>query len=145
MSNTPVIDQFLNELAAALSGPRRSRDETLAEIHSHLLDALESAGESAETRIVDQFGDPRVLAGDLNKIKRGLRGVDLRLRWLGASVASAVTAFALVAVWTSPKPGDRGLQPSASATWLIGTLVGASPDIATVRLRDGRRYVLRAR
>jgi hypothetical protein len=142
MNETSIVDRFLAELERGLIGGRRWQADTLAEIRSHLLDALEHTGMDldAERKIVDQFGDPGALAQDLSEIERSFRRIDRRLTWVGCCMLSAIAATTLLAVRTA----DRKDEPRPLvATRVIGTIVAVAPDVATVRLARGAgSYVL---
>jgi hypothetical protein len=66
-------DEFLDDLAARLSGSQRARERLLDEVAGHLTDAIDAAtetgvpGPEAETAVVEQFGDPEALASSWNE------------------------------------------------------------------------------
>ena len=66
-------DEFVDDLAARLSGSQRARERLLDEVAGHLTDAVDAATETgvdeseAETAAVEQFGDPEALATSWNE------------------------------------------------------------------------------
>ena len=65
MTGSQRIEAYLSEVAAALPGPGRARDDIIAELRSGLLDATDahlaaghSPGEAAVAALAE-FGDPR--------------------------------------------------------------------------------------
>ena len=68
MTGSRRIDGYLSEVAAALPGPARARDDIIAELRSGLLDAADAyraAGHSpdeAAAAATAEFGDPRQIA-----------------------------------------------------------------------------------
>jgi Epoxide hydrolase N terminus/HAAS len=68
MTSGQVIDAYLGEVAAALTGPPRARADIVAELRSGLLDAADAhrsaglAAAPAAEAAIGEFGDPRQVA-----------------------------------------------------------------------------------
>lgn len=128
MTETPSVGRFLSELERGLRGSPRWRAEVVAEIHAHLLDALEDVGNDLATaeRIVDRFGDPVNIACEMNHVGRRVRWRPVGLRLSGAA-AFAIAVLALGAHTGSERASGRDGSPTTSKTQLIGTVVAIHP------------------
>lgn len=139
MNAPDPVDVFLERFARALRGGRRWRNDTVAEVRAHLLDALDDKPEDLATmgRIVERFGDPVRLAATLSVQQAlcGLRvGVTRAARF--AAVATAAT-FAVVAcatvVWAEGQSKSSPLRAFVHG-------VGSADDTARVaELADAAR------
>jgi hypothetical protein len=136
VTETASIGRFLSELEHELRGNPRWRAEIVAEIHAHLLDALDRAGDDPEAakRIVDRFGDPVDIAHQLNRVDRRLRLHPAALR-LGGTAASAIAAVTLLAVNGNERESGRDPNLPPSTTQLIGSVVAVGPASTTIRVR----------
>ena len=107
MTGGQRIEAYLSEIAAALPGPARARDDIIAELRGGLLDATDayraaghSPGEAAATATAE-FGDPRLVAAafgpelaarQARRLARDLiiTGPLVGLLWVAAAAASHV-------------------------------------------------------
>jgi uncharacterized membrane protein len=104
---SPIAD-YLDELSALL--PRASRRRILAEVESHLRDAVaarcargEHLGE-AELAAAARFGDPAEVARQFNAVQRRPRAIGRRV--LAVSLATAATAsLGTATVWATGPGG----------------------------------------
>lgn len=138
MREPAAVSEFLHELDRPLSGRRRWREEVLTEIHAHLLDAVEAAGEDPQDvqRLVERFGNPQAIAERLNEVDAHARRLRLRRMALvtGSSVATAVAAVAALATRSSQQEGGVAGAPAPSR--LIGKVVAATPVASEIHLRS---------
>lgn len=135
MSEPSAVSEFLREFDRALSGSRRWRDDVVAEIHAHLLDAVDAIGDDPEDvqRILEQFGNPRCIAHELNELaaqSRRLCGVSV----FGACAAAATMSIAVLT--TSGVERRRDVGSASRAHAFIGEVVAATPSASKIRLRS---------
>lgn len=144
MTSAPV-SHFLRELDQALSGGRRWRREVLVEIHAHLLDALDAAGDDPQEvlRIIEEFGDPLVIAQGLNAVDERFRRRRGAALGIGCAAATAIAAVAVSTMRTIQNDGGVAITPAPAA--LIGRIVAVAPATSETRLllvRGGAPYSL---
>jgi hypothetical protein len=127
---TSPIDDYITELATALPGPRRKRNDILAELRDGLCDATDAhraAGLPAAAAIhaaVSEFGDPRQLA---TAFRPDLAATQARRLILALSL----TAPLIVLLWMHAAAVSDGSGPRA----LSWHLLAAPPvPIATAAL-----------
>ncbi len=142
MTPGQVIDAYLRDVATALPGQARARDDIVAELRSGLLDALDGhrrAGlppESAAQAATAEFGDPRQVA-DAFRPELTVRharhvavtlmatGPLIGLLWASAALASHVAIrHAPPWEWTGAPPGSPAAFPLALAAFCVA--VGAA-------------------
>lgn len=134
MTGSPRIEAYLSEVAAALPGPARARDDILAELRSGLLDATDAyraAGhppDEAAAAASAEFGDPRQVAAAFRPelAARQARRTALTLISTGPLVgllwAAAATA-SHIAIHRAPPWQWHGMPPATPiAIPLFGTL-----------------------
>jgi hypothetical protein len=103
------IDALLDHLAAALRGPRHTRQRLVAEVAAHLADALaeeRAAGcdeRAAVEAVLDRFGDVRKTAAAWNRDQARRRSATRRNALLIAVAAVAAGALG-VTQYASGKP-----------------------------------------
>lgn len=112
MRDSDPAQAFLEKLSSALCGDRRWKQETIAEICAHLLDALDDVPRELATfeNIVERFGDPARLATALNRqhALSIMRAQVVRAGRLSAIAATLTVAVAVAAAsLTHPSPPDR--------------------------------------
>ena len=124
MTGSRRIDGYLSEVAAALPGPARARDDIIAELRSGLLDAADAyraAGHSpdeAAAAATAEFGDPRQIAAgfgpelaarESRRLARDLiiTGPLVGLLWVAAATASHV------GIRHAPPWQWRGMPPAS--------------------------------
>lgn len=135
MTGSPCIEAYLSEVAAALPGPARARDDMLAELRSGLLDAADAyraAGhlpDEAAAAAAAEFGDPRQVAAAVRPelAARQARRTALTLISTGPLVgllwAAAATA-SHIAIHRAPPWQWHGMPPATPvAIPLFGALV----------------------
>lgn len=117
-------EHLLAELARTLRGPRGARRRLLSEIDEHLTDAI--GGElaqgfdpvTAETRILDRFGNPASVAAAWNAHQDARRGA-MRRKVVVLAIAVAVAGALGVTQYASGKsspPADRSCpRPAVDA------------------------------
>ena len=134
MTASPPVEAYLAEVAAALPGPARARDDLLAELRSGLLDATDSyraAGhppDQAAAAAAAEFGDPRQVAAAFRPelAARQARRTALTLISTGPLVgllwAAAATA-SHIAIHRAPPWQWHGMPPATPiAIPLFGAL-----------------------
>jgi hypothetical protein len=119
-------DEFLDDLAARLSGSQRARERLLDEVAGHLTDAIDAATETGvdesevETAVVEQFGDPEVLATSWNESQaRRRRAGQRRAALIVVTIAAftgvlAVTQHAQGGSKREKAPAGRGRHAPAA-------------------------------
>ena len=125
-----MIDRFLTDLAAALSGPPRRRRRLLDEIAAHLEDAIlagiasGATAADAELAALDRLGHPRVIADRWNDHRRRFRAAQSRRLAVvalgaGAAFALGVTQYAAgkPRPEKTPEPGQRFVDLPADRAW----------------------------
>jgi HAAS domain-containing protein len=109
-------EEFLDQLAARLSGSDRARERLLDEVSGHLTDAIEAAtdlgvGESeAERTAVEQFGDPAELATSWNMTQARRQRAGQRRAALIVVTTAAVTG--VLAVTQHARGGSKETPPA---------------------------------
>ena len=103
------LDRLLDELAAALRGPRHARERLLAEVEAHLAEALAEERASgcddrhAAQAVLERFGDVQDAAADWNRDQARRRSTTRRNALLVAVAAVAAGALG-VTQYASGKP-----------------------------------------
>lgn len=106
------IEALLDELAAALRGPRHARERLVAEVEAHLAQALadeRAAGgddRQAAHAVRDRFGDVQQAAADWNRDQAKRRSAARRNALLVAVAAVAAGALG-VTQYASGKPAPE--------------------------------------
>jgi hypothetical protein len=140
------VEAYLGVVAAGLPGPRRARDDILAELRSGLLDAIEArrcAGlpaRSATEAAISEFGDPRQVARSLRPhlAMTEARRTALTLAATGPVVGLLWTLAALashVAIRHAPPwhwAGAPPLSPAAFPAAGTATLIVVTATLATI-------------
>jgi HAAS len=127
MTGGPGFDGYLSEVAAALPGPARARDDIIAELRSGLLDATDAyqaAGRSpdeAAATATAEFGDPRQIAASFGPelAAHQARRLALTLITSGPLVGLLWTAAATashVGIRHAPPWQWRGMPPASLIT-----------------------------
>jgi hypothetical protein len=146
------VDDYLAQVAGALSGPSRTRAAILAELRAGLLDAVEAhrqtglASRAAEEAAARVIGDPRQLAAAFGaepataKARRLalllLASVPLiMLAWAAAAIGSHLGARnALSWQWDGASPAWRLTLLVAAAALLIGVFAATAAVAVSGRL-----------
>lgn len=131
------VDAFLDELGRRLRGPLDWRCEVVAEIRTHLLEAVEREG-GDEAAVVEAFGDPLRLARNLNRSRQS--------RWMRLAV-TVVTAVGVAALASLLFSGQHTRPVRDGQPRPIGRVSAATARVTEVRLlrADIRRVRLQAR
>lgn len=111
MQEPDHLRAFLEDLQARLRGSARWRRDTIDDIRSHVIDALD--GDDADAYrtpagLVERFGEPSAVAADLNREARRARlRRDSHLIAAGLATLSAIVyASATLDTRSSPTAGD---------------------------------------
>ena len=146
MTGAPAVDAYLRTAAASMPGPRRARDDIVAELRSGLLDAIDahrSAGlpaQAATDAAIAEFGDPRQVAHAfrshlaMSQARRtalalGATGPLVGLLWVAAALASHITIrHAPPWQW----PGTPPLSPAAFPAAGAGILLVVTGTLTTI-------------
>lgn len=146
MTSGAAVEAYLRVVAAGLPGPRRARDDILAELRSGLLDAIDarrSAGlpvQVATEAAIGEFGDPRQVALAfrphlaLTQARRtalalAATGPLVGLLWAAAAIASHVT-LRHAPPWDWP--GAPPLSPAAFPAAAAAILIVVTSTLATI-------------
>ena len=146
MISSPVLDAYVDQVAARLPGPPRARRDIVAELRSGLLDAVDAhhgAGLPAATAAeaaVTEFGDPRLVADAFRPeltMKQARRvavalaaaGPPIGLLWAAAALASHI-AIRHAAPW--PWADLRPLSLVAFSLAAGAVLITVCSTLATV-------------
>jgi hypothetical protein len=146
MTGGPAVDGYVRAIAASMPGPRRARDDILAELRSGLLDAIDArraAGLSAQAAAeaaITEFGDPRQVAGAfrphlaMTQARRTAlalvaSGPPVGLLWVAAALASHITIrHAPPWQWSGAPP----LSPAAFPAVGVAILLVIASTMATI-------------
>ncbi len=146
MTCGPAVDAYLRAVAAGLPGPRRAREDILAELRSGLLDAVDarrSAGlpaRAAAEAALTEIGDPRQVARSfrphlaLTEARRtaltlAATGPPVGLLWVVAALASHVAIrHAPPWQWAGAPP----LSPAAFPAAAVAILIVITSTLATI-------------
>lgn len=146
MTGAPAVNAYLRAVAASMPGPRRARDDILAELRSGLLDATDAyraAGlpaQAAAEAAITEFGDPRHVARGfrphlaMTQARRtalalAATGPPVGLLWVAAALASHITIrHAPPWQW----PGAPPLSPAAFPAVGVAILLVVASTLATI-------------
>ena len=137
MTGSPAVDAYLRAVAAGMPGPRRARDDIMAELRSGLLDAIDArrcAGlpaRAATEAAITEFGDPRQVAGAFRPhlamtqarrtaIALAVTGPAVGLLWAAAAMTSHIAIrHAPPWQWHGAPPLSPAAFPAVGAAILI--------------------------
>jgi hypothetical protein len=146
MTGAPAVSAYLRAVAASMPGPRRARDDILAELRSGLLDAIDThraAGlpaQAAAQAAITEFGDPRQVASAfrphlaMTQARRtalalAATGPPVGLLWAAAALASHIAIrHAPPWQWQGAPP----LSPAAFPAIGAAILLAAASTLATI-------------
>lgn len=131
MSASDPVDVFVERFARALHGGRGWRNDTIAEVRTHLLDALDDEPEDLATtgRIVERFGDPTRLAAMLT-LQHALCGLRVGVTHAARFAALAVAATIVVIMLGTSREAGEGVRSSALGAFVLSS--GSGEDAARV-------------
>ncbi len=147
-----VLDSYLAEVTAGLSGPARARTEIVAELRAGLLDAVDAyrraglAAADAARLAIGEFGDPRVVAGGFRpelaaRIARRTAltlvttGPLLGVLWVAAAAASDIGIRQVTPwQWANSPPVTPVAFPLAAAAAVVTIWAALLTIAATGRL-----------
>lgn len=152
MTGGPTVNAYLSTVAATMPGPPRARRDILAELHSGLLDAVDthrSAGltaAAATQAAITEFGDPRQV-GDAFRPHLAMMqarrlaltlvatGPPVGLLWTAAALASHIAIrHAPPWQWQGAPPLSPAGFPAVGAALLITIWSALATVAATGRL-----------
>ena len=152
MISSPVLDAYVDQVAARLPGPPRARRDIVAELRSGLLDAVDAhhdAGLPAATAAeaaVTEFGDPRLVADAFRPeltMKQARRvavalaaaGPPIGFLWAAAALASHIAIrHAAPWPWADLRPLSLVAFSLAAGAVLITVCSALATMAATGRL-----------
>jgi HAAS len=152
MTGSPLIDAYLGEVAAALPGPARLRNDIVAELRSGLLDAADAHGSAglppapAAEAAIREFGSPGQIAAGFRPelAARQARllaftliatGPLIGLLWAAAARASHIGIRpAPPWHWAGVPPASPAVFPAVGAAFVITVWTALFTVAATGRL-----------
>jgi len=152
MTGGPTVNAYLSTVAATMPGPPRARRDILAELHSGLLDAVDthrSAGltaAAATQAAITEFGDPRQV-GDAFRPHLAMiqarrlaltlvaTGPPVGLLWTAAALASHIAiGYGPPWQWPGAPPLSPAFFPVVGAALMITVWSALATLAATGRL-----------
>jgi hypothetical protein len=152
MTSDSAVGDYLRALAASLPGPPRARGDVLAELHTGLLDAIDthrSAGltaDAASKAAIAEFGDPRQVADafrphlamiQARRVALALvaTGPPIGLLWITAALASHIAIrHGPPWQWPGAPPLSPAFFPVIGAALMITVWSALATVAATGRL-----------
>jgi hypothetical protein len=123
MTEQPELDRYLDHLGRGLLGPKRYRQELIAEIRAHMTELADSQGDPLTIGdVIDRFGDPDLISTELNETRRATTR-RRRSRQLAAVASLAAIGSALALAGLAPQSntptrldaaGDKLTKPPIS-------------------------------
>jgi hypothetical protein len=105
MTEQPELDRYLDRLGRDLLGPKRYRQEMIAEIRAHMTELADSQGDALTIgNVIDRFGDADLISAELNETRRATTR-RRRSRQLAAVASLAVIGAALAVTGLAPRNG----------------------------------------
>lgn len=130
MTTPDPVELFLARFTRALRGGHSWRNDTIAEVRTHLLDALDEANDLATARgIVERFGDPTRLALTLS-VQHALCVLRPGVRHTARFAAVAATAMFVVVTLVSSHWAREQARSGSMRAFAPG--VGSGEDAVRV-------------